>query len=45
MWGINEIISKLILKKELTEEEKFKILHSKTVRPEVVDYLVKQLIS
>lgn len=29
MFGINEILDKVISKKELTEEEKFKILRSK----------------
>lgn len=45
MWGINTIINKLITKKELTEEEKFKILHSKQIDQEVIEYLVSKLMN
>lgn len=43
MFGINEILNKYILKKELTEEEKFKILRSKRVDIKVVEYLINRL--
>lgn len=43
MIGINEIIKKLITKKPLTEEEKFKILHSKRINPNVIVYLISIL--
>lgn len=43
MFGINEILNKVIFKRELTEEEKFKILHSKTIDVEVVKYLMRKL--
>ena len=43
MFGINEILDKIISKKELTEEEKFKILHSKTIDIEIVKYLMRKL--
>lgn len=45
MFGINEIIGKVINKKPLTEEEKFKILHSKRIEPKVVEYLITKLNS
>ncbi len=40
MFGINEILDKVILKKELTKEEKFKILRSKRIDTKVVEYLM-----
>lgn len=43
MFGINEILDKVILKKELTEEEKFKKLRSKRVDTKVVVYLMSKL--
>lgn len=43
MFGINEIISKAINKKPLTEEEKFKILRSKRINPKIVEYLTHRL--
>lgn len=43
MFGINEILVKFILKKELTEEEKFKILRSKRIDIKVVEYLIDKL--
>ncbi|MBQ4263565.1 MAG: hypothetical protein IJB83_04940 [Bacilli bacterium] len=43
MFGINEILNKVINKKPLTEEEKFKILHSKRVDKKVVEYLINRL--
>lgn len=43
MFGINEILEKIISKKELTEEEKFKILRSKIIEIEVVEYLMSKL--
>lgn len=43
MFGINEILDKVILQKEFTEEEKFKILHSKRIDPKVVEYLMNKL--
>lgn len=43
MLGINEILDKAISKKELTEEEKFKLLHSKRIDKEVVEYLMNKL--
>lgn len=43
MFGINEILDKVITKKELTEEEKFKILRSKRIDPKVVVYLMNKL--
>lgn len=43
MFGINEILDKLITKKELTEEEKFKILRSKRINPKVIKYLMDKL--
>ena len=43
MFGINEILKKVISKKELTEEEKFKILHSKRIDIKVVEYLMSKL--
>lgn len=45
MWGINEILNKLLLKKDLSEEEKFKILHSKKINPEIIEYLVHRLMN
>ena len=45
MWGINEILSKLLNQKELSEEEKFKILHSKKINPEIIEYLVHRLMN
>ena len=43
MFGINEILNKVILKKKLTEEEKFRILHSKRIDTKVVEYLMSKL--
>ncbi len=43
MFGINEILNKVLSKKELTEEEKFKILRSKRVDIKVVEYLMGKL--
>ena len=43
MFGINEILGKVFSKKPLTEEEKFRILHSKRIDPSVVEYLMKKL--
>lgn len=43
MFGINEVLDKLITKKELTEEEKFKILHSKKIDIKVIEYLMSKL--
>lgn len=43
MFGINEILDKVIAKKELNEEEKFKILHSKIIDIKVVEYLMSKL--
>ncbi len=43
MFGINEIISKGIDKKPLTEEEKFNFLHSKRIKPKIVKYLISRL--
>ena len=43
MFGINEILDKVISKKELTEEEKFKILRSKRLDTKVVEYLMSKL--
>ena len=43
MFGINEILDKLITKKELTEEEKFKVLRSKRIDPKVIKYLMDKL--
>ncbi len=43
MFGINEILDKVVLKKELTEAEKFKILRSKRIDTRVVEYLMNKL--
>ena len=43
MVGINEIIEKILSKKELTEVEKFKWLRSKKIDAEVIDYLAARL--
>lgn len=43
MFGINEILGKVFLKKSLTVEEKFRILHSKRIDPKVVEYLMQKL--
>lgn len=43
MFGTNEILDKVISKKELTEEEKFKILRSKRIDTKVVEYLMNKL--
>ncbi len=43
MFGITEIINKLLNKKELTEEEKFKLLRSKKIDIKVVEYLISKL--
>ncbi len=43
MFGINEILGKVLSQNPLTEEEKFKILHSKRIDPKVLKYLVNKL--
>lgn len=43
MFGINEIINKVILNKPLSEEEKFKILRSKIIDSKIVEYLIEKL--
>lgn len=43
MFGINEIINKVINKKTLTEEEKFKLLRSKRISPKIVECLIGRL--
>lgn len=43
MFGINEILNKVISKKKLTEEEKFKILRSKRIDTKVIEYLMSKL--
>lgn len=43
MFGINEILYKDISRKELSEEEKFKILRSKRIDTSVVEYLMSKL--
>lgn len=43
MFGINEIINKVINKKPLTEEQKFKLLRSKRINPKIVKYLLGRL--
>lgn len=49
MFGINEILGKVFSKKtlteevKLTEEEKFRILHSKRIDPKVIEYLMTKL--
>ena len=43
MFGINEILDKVIFKDELTEDEKFKILSSKRVDTKVLEYLIIKL--
>lgn len=43
MFGITEILRKNFMKQPLTEEEKFKILHSKKIDPKVVEYLMGKL--
>ena len=43
MLGINEILGKGLSKKPLTDEEKFRILHSKRIDPKVVEYLTQKL--
>lgn len=43
MFGINEILDKTVLKKGLTQEEKFKILHSKIIDSKVIEYLMNKL--
>ena len=43
MFGINEILGKVLSKKPLTEEEKFRILHSKRINPKVIKYLMQKL--
>lgn len=39
----NEILEKVISKKELAEEEKFKILCSKIIDTKVIEYLMRKL--
>lgn len=43
MFGINAMLDKAISNKELTKEEKFKILHSKRIDIKVVEYLMSKL--
>lgn len=43
MFGIKEILDKAISKRPLTEEEKFKLLHSKRIEYKVVKYLMIRL--
>lgn len=43
MFGIKEIINKAFLNKSLSEEEKFKILRSKIIDLNVVEYLIEKL--
>lgn len=43
MFGINEIMFKRILGIELTEQDKFRILHSKKIDIEVIEYLKERL--
>lgn len=43
MLGINEILGKLLNGKELNEQEKFKILHSKRVDKRIIVYLINKL--
>ena len=43
MFGINEILGRAFSKKPLSEEEKFRILHSKRIDPKVVEYLMQKL--
>ena len=43
MFGINEILDKLITKRPLTKEERFKILDSKIIDPKVINYLKEKL--
>ncbi|MBR4618339.1 MAG: hypothetical protein IKO49_03445 [Bacilli bacterium] len=43
MFGINEILGKVLSKKPLTEEEKFRILHSKRIDSKVIEYLMQKL--
>ncbi len=40
MFGINEVLSN---KKDLTKEEKFKILNSKRIDPKIIEYLINRL--
>lgn len=43
MFGIDAILNKVFSKEPLTEEERFKILHSKRIDPKVVEYLMEKL--
>lgn len=43
MFGINDILGKAFFKKELTEEEKWKILNSKRIDRKVIKYLMTKL--
>ena len=43
MFGINEVLNKLFSKKELTEQDKFNILQSKNIDPNIFGYLRKKL--
>ena len=42
MFGINELLSKAFSKQELSVNERFDILNSKKIDPEVVEYLMKK---
>lgn len=43
MFGINAILNKVFSKEPLTEEERFKILHSKKIDSKVIEYLMEKL--
>lgn len=43
MFGINELLDKVFTKEPLTEEDRFKILHSKKIDSTVVTYLMEKL--
>lgn len=43
MFGIKEIISKVINKTSLTEEEKFNLLHFQRINIKIVKYLIRRL--
>ncbi len=43
MFGINDILGRAFFKKELTEEEKWKILNSKRIDRKVIKYLMGKL--
>ncbi len=43
MFGIKEIVSKVINKTPLSEEDKLNLLHSKRINPKIVKYLIRRL--